>query len=248
MDATYVNLRRDSVAKDAIHVIMGLKEDGTKEVLNYAIYTSETASNYLYMLEDLKKRGLKQALIFISDGIPGIREVIARVYPKTLHQSCWVHIDRRIYSSVRSKERKQLMLDLKRVYTRPTAEDAERELNVFIDKYKKLYPRIEKVFANRDSLFSFYKMPVEIRNSVYTTNIIENNNHGLKRQVKIKEQFPNEDSVDRFCCSYYANLNARASKCHKTQGTLYSRMRAAKAEINELFIEMYGEEEAFSEN
>lgn len=87
-DVMYVNLRRDSVAKEAIHVLLGITPDGHKEVLDYAILPSESALNYADMLKSLKKRGLKQVLLFISDGLVGISDAVQSEFPRAKHQSC----------------------------------------------------------------------------------------------------------------------------------------------------------------
>ena len=74
MDATYLNVRRDSVAKEPLHVLLGITPDGTREVLDYALYPTETAANYEEMMESIKKRGVKQVLLFASDGLAGMRD------------------------------------------------------------------------------------------------------------------------------------------------------------------------------
>ena len=87
-DATYLNVRRDSVAKEALHIILGITVEGTKEVLDYALYPSESASNYQEMLLSLKNRGLEQVLLFITDGLNGIRNACLEVFPSAKHQAC----------------------------------------------------------------------------------------------------------------------------------------------------------------
>ena len=80
-DYTYLHVRRDSVEKEALHIIMGITEDGTKKVLNYALYSRERAENYAYMLHNLKERGIEQVLLFVTDGLTGIREELLQVFP-----------------------------------------------------------------------------------------------------------------------------------------------------------------------
>ena len=230
-DATYLNLRRDSVAKEALHVILGITPDGCKEVLDYALYPSESASNYEEMLAGLKSRGLKQVLLFVSDGLIGMREAVLRQFPHAKHQSCWVHISRTVSRLLRNKDRKEVLNDLKTVYIQGSAERANEELNLFIEKHKRKYKKIESIFANRDSLYSFYDFPISIRCSIYTSNLIENNNKGLKHKAKVKEQFPNEDSLDRFVCTYYSDYNRKHSN-HVHRG-----FKQAEGELLEMFEE-----------
>ena len=81
MDATYLNVRRDSVAKEPLHVLLGITPDGNREILDYAIYPTEAASNYEEMLENIKKRGVEQVLLFASDGLQGVRDAVKRQFP-----------------------------------------------------------------------------------------------------------------------------------------------------------------------
>ncbi len=115
-DATMLNVRRDSVAKEALHIIIGITEDGHKDVLDYRLYPNETASNYTDMLQDLYERGLEEVLIIISDGLIGIRDACLNVYPKADHQTCWVHIQRNIAKLVRATDRKEIMNAFKPLY------------------------------------------------------------------------------------------------------------------------------------
>ena len=95
-DAMYVNFRRDSVAKEAIHVLLCITPDGHKEVLDYAILPSESALNYADMLKSLKKRRLEQVRLFVSDGLVGLPDAVQSEFPRARHQSCWVHIMRAV--------------------------------------------------------------------------------------------------------------------------------------------------------
>lgn len=232
-DATYLSLRRDTVAKEALHVILGITPDGKKEVLDYALYPTEAASNYEDMLIDLKQRGLKEVLLFVSDGLTGIRDALLRQFPAAEHQSCWVHICRNVCKIVRQKDRKAVLDDLKPVYTQETSAEAEKKLDEFVAKYSGKYPKLAKMFENRVSLFAFYQFPKDIRVSIYTSNLVENNNKGLKHKAKIKEQFPNEDALERFLCEHYCEYN-RKNADHTHRG-----FKKAEAELLAMFDARY---------
>lgn len=228
-DATYLNLRRDSVTKEALHVILGITPDGGKEILDYALYPNEAAANYEELLADLKARGLEQVLLFVSDGLTGMRDAVLRQFPKAEHQSCWVHLSRTVSRLLRNKDRKEILGDLKTVYTQDSAERADAALNLFIESHRGKYKKLETVFSNRDSLYSFYHFPASIRCSIYTSNLIENNNKGLKHKAKLKEQFPNEDALERFVCCCYSDYNRKhGSRVHRG-------FKQAEGELLELF-------------
>ena len=226
-DATYLNVRRDSVAKEALHVILGITSEGTKEVINYALYPTESAEHYRDMLNDLKSRGLSQVLLFITDGLKGIRDVCLELFPHSKHQSCWTHLCRNVMKNIRSKDKATVMKDLKEVYNAKSAEDAESALYDFMMKYRNIYPKAVAVLEDLTSLFTFYKFPEEIRRSIYTTNLIENLNKNLKRGTKCKEQFPNEEALERFVCSFYCDYNQRMyGYAHKGFKECYSELEA----------------------
>lgn len=213
-DATFLNVRRDCVDKEALHVLLGITADGKKEVLSYGLYPTESAENYSEMLADIKNRGVEQVLLFVSDGLTGFREACKELYPAADHQSCWVHICRTVMRYVRPKDRKAVLADLKLVYTADNEEGAVAALTDFRNKYRKTYPKVVEKFSDTRSLFSFYKYPKEIRSSIYITNLIENMNKQLKRTTKRKEQFPNEAALDRCTFCYYSDFNGRFS--HRT--------------------------------
>ena len=208
MDATYLNIRRDSVAKEPLHVLLGITPDGTREVLDYALYPTESAANYEEMMESIKSRGVKQVLLFASDGLVGMRDAVKRQFPEAEHQQCWVHLSRTVARYIRNKDRKEVLGDLKSVYQANSEEKAKKALTEFLKKHEKRYPKLAAIFERaEESLYQFYKFPEVIRKSIYTTNIIERSNKGLKHKSKVKEQFPNEDSLERFVCCYYSDLN-----------------------------------------
>lgn len=215
-DAMYLNLRRDSVAKEALHVILGITPDGKKEVLDYAIYPSESAANYAEMLHDMKARGMQKVLLFVSDGLAGLADAVRREFPSAKHQSCWVHLMRAVSRLVRKSDRKEILNAMKVIYQQTNADDARKELAAFLKKYGEKYRRLSHVFQQKSSLFTFYEFPESIRSSIYSSNLIENNNKGLRHKAKLKEQFPNEESLERFVCSVYSDYNRKASnKTHR---------------------------------
>ena len=146
--------------------------------------------------------------MFASDGLGGMRDAVKRQFPDAEHQQCWVHLSRTVARYTRNKDRKDVLGDLKSVYKADSEEKAKEALAEFLGKHGKRYPKLAGIFERaEESLYQFYKFPEVIRKSLYTTNIIERSNKGLKHKSKVKEQFPNEDSLERFVCCYYSDLN-----------------------------------------
>lgn len=208
MDATYLNVRRDSVAKEPLHILLGITPDGTREVLDFALYTTKSATNYEEVMQGIKSCGVKQVLLFASDGLEGMRAAVKRQFPDADHQQCWVHLSRTVCRYIRNKDRKEVLGDLKSVYRAETEKEAKMALQEFLDRHGKRYSKLTGIFERAEkSLFNFYKFPEAIRKSIYATNIIERSNKSLKHKSRLKEQFPNEDSLEHFVCSCYSELN-----------------------------------------
>jgi transposase-like protein len=138
LDATYIPLRRNSVSKEAVHIALGIKLDGTKELLGYAIYPNEAISAWETLLIDLKSRGLTKTLLFVTDGLKGIEEMIHTVYPKADIQRCFVHIMRNIAWKVRVSDHSIILSDFKMIHKQSNKADAINCLNDFISKWDKL--------------------------------------------------------------------------------------------------------------
>ena len=234
MDSTFLNMRRDTVASEALHVILGITPDGHKEILDFALYPTEAASNYSEMLSKIKERGVKEVLLAVSDGLSGMEGALHEQFPLAEHQQCWVHLARTVERKVRPLDRAEVLSDLKVIYNQGCEDDAQKELGGFLSRHSKKYPSLKKVFEGK-RLFSFYKYPESIRRSIYTSNLIENNNKQLKHAEKKKEQFPNEDSLERFVCCFYSGCNKNwALKSHKG-------FKEAESELLEIFEKRYGE-------
>lgn len=193
-DATYINVRRDTVAKEALHVLIGIDADGYKEVLDYALYPTESAYNYKEMLGSLKARGLEKVALFVSDGLIGLPDSVADVYPKASHQGCWTHLQRNAMNKVRTPDKGPVADELKGVYGAESKEQAQERSTSFCQTWSKKYPKMTDQFLKHTNLFSFFDFPAPIRKSLYTNNLAESLNKRLKRIIKGKEQFPNEES------------------------------------------------------
>ena len=232
-DATYLNVRRDSVSKEALHILIGITPEGYKEVLDYRIYPQEGADNYREMLRDIQARGCEEVLLFITDGLTGIRDACLEVYPRASHQTCWVHLQRNVSRLVRAKDRKEILDQLKPVYQAADTAKATEALKAFKTIVDKRYPKVEVLFDKNHSLFSFLMFPKQIQRSLYTTNLIESFNKHLKRYTRRKEQFPNEDSLDRFVCSQTLEYNRKGST------RIHRGFETVQSEIETLFEKQY---------
>ena len=233
-DATYINVRRDSVAKEAMHILMGINAAGHKEILDYRLFPSESCENYREMLKDIKGRGVKEVLLFVSDGLKELGNVFLEEFPKAQYQACWVHLGRAMCRHVRNKDWKEVLGEAKKIYGSTSKEEAEKQLSSFIEKYEGKYPKAVNVIRDNPSLFSFYDYPAEIQRSLYTSNPIESFNKKYKKNIRKKEQFPNEGSLDRFTCAIASDYN-KQFESRQMKG--FSK---CSYELQQLFEERHG--------
>ena len=208
MDATHIPLKRQTVSKEAVYIVIGIRLDGTKEVLGFTIAPTESAYVWKEILQDLKDRGLEEVLLVVTDGLSGINDSIHSIYSNAQFQQCCVHISRNIAHKVRVSDRQEVCNDFKLVYQAASKEEAMNQISFMIDKWKKQYPRVVKLLMN-PAILTFYNFPPSIRRTIYSTNLIEGFNKQLKKYTKRKEQFPNEESLERFLVSQFNNYNQK---------------------------------------
>ncbi|EGP4701176.1 MULTISPECIES: IS256 family transposase [Enterococcus] len=208
MDATHIPLKRQTVSKEAVYIVIGIRLDGTKEVLGFSLAPTESAYVWKEILQDLKDRGLKEVLLVVTNGLSGINDSIHSVYPNAQFQQCCVHISRNIAHKVRVSDRQEICSDFKLVYQASSKEEANNQIRFMIDKWKKQYPRVVKLLMN-PAILTFYNFPPSIRRTIYSTNLIEGFNKQLKKYTKRKERFPNEESLERFLVSQFNNYNQK---------------------------------------
>ncbi|PIF03734.1 MAG: IS256 family transposase, partial [Arcobacter sp.] len=197
MDATVLKVRVDRVVKNiAAYIMLGVTLEGKKEILGIWIGENETSKYWLTVLNDIKKRGIEDVLIFAIDGLNGFNEAIKAVYPKAEIQRCIVHQIRTSLKFVSWKDRKAVAKDLKSVYSAHNEEDAQVALTEFNNIWGKKYPNITASWTNHwDELSTFFKYPDSVRKLIYTTNPIESLNATIKRKTKSKGSFPTIESA-----------------------------------------------------
>lgn len=232
-DATYLNVRRDSVSKEALHILLGITPEGFKEIIFFRLYPTESSENYKEMLRDIQQRGVEEVLLFVSDGLRGLTESCLSVFPKAQYQPCWVHITRNVLRLVRAKDKAEIASSLKEVYQASRGEETQLRLQEFIQVYQHKYPKVKALLERTEYLFTYLRFPKNIQRSIYSTNIVEGYNKQLKKQTKRKEQFPNEDSLERFVCDHLIQCNLRFSN------RIHRGFNVVQAELNELFDQQY---------
>lgn len=197
LDAIHYKVKDDGkYTSKAVYTILGVRIDGTKEVLGLYLSDTEGANFWLSVLTDMHSRGLEDILIACVDGLKGFPEAINSIFPQTEVQLCIVHQIRNSLRYVASKNQKEFMRDLKPVYRANTKELAETALSDLDDKWGKKYPLVINSWLSKwDKLSNYFKYPEPIRKVIYTTNIIESVHRQFRKLTKTKGAFPNENSL-----------------------------------------------------
>jgi putative transposase len=197
LDALHVKIREAGhVQNRAIYVAIGVRLDGDKEVLGLWVGQAEGAKFWLQVVTELRNRGVLDILIACVDGLKGLPQAIETVFPKAQVQLCIVHLVRNCLNFVSWKERKTVAADLKPIYRAATSDDAWLQLEAFAEKWDGRYPSISQIWRrNWDQVTPFFGHPAEIRKVIYTTNAIESLNMSLRKVVKTRGSFPNEEAA-----------------------------------------------------
>jgi transposase-like protein len=196
-DALMVKSRQDGPVKNkAVYLALGINLEGEKELLGLWIAENEGSKFWLSIFNELKNRGAKDCFIACVDGLKGLPEAIKAVFPETQVQLCIVHKLRNSFKFVPWKDRKAVATDLRAIYGANTLTEAEDALERFAEKWDPKYPAISPSWrADWERLTVFFDYSEEIRKVIYTTNAIESLNYSLRRLLKTRAAFPNDDSI-----------------------------------------------------
>lgn len=200
LDARYEKVRQDGmVLSCAVLVATGIMEDGKRTVLGTSVSLSEAEVHWRNFLLDLKKRGLHGLELITSDDHSGLKAALTSVFPSVPWQRCQVHIQRNAASYVPKLDmRKGVANDIRNIFNAPDKEEAQRLLDLSIEKYKKSASKLsEWIETNIPEGFAVFKLPENQRKKLRSTNMVERLNREIKRRTRVATLFPNEASLLR---------------------------------------------------
>ena len=208
LDALVLKIREGgTVQRRACYLALGVTVEGERDVLGMWFQETEGAKFWMQVLSELKQRGVSDILLCCVDGLKGFPEAIEAIYPNTTVQTCIVHLIRHSLKYVPRREREQVARDLKPIYTAVDADAAQAALETFDDKWGSRFPVITQAWLNAwEYVTPFLAFPPELRRVVYTTNAIEALNRQLRKAIKTKGHFPNEEAARKLI--YLAITNA----------------------------------------
>lgn len=209
LDAMVIKVRDGKqIINKSLYMAMGVNMDGHKDILGLWLAGSEGAKFWLLVLNELKNRGVNDILIACCDGLTGFPEAITAVFPQTTVQLCIVHMIRNSVKFVSYKDLKAVVADLKLIYTAVNEDQASDALLEFAAKWDKQYPMISDSWTRHwQEIIPFFGYPEFIKRAIYTTNIIEASNRQVRKVIKTKGSFPNDDAVYKIV--YLALQNAK---------------------------------------
>ena len=198
-DAMQVKVREDrSVRSRACYLAVGVTVEGEREALGIWWQDTEGAKFWLAVLNDLHRRGVRDVLIACVDGLAGFPDAIEAVFPKAWVQTCIVHQIRSSLRYVPYKDRRKVAADLRPIYTAANAEAAETELERFDEQWGERYPMIAGAWRRDwEHITPFLALPDELRRVVYTTNTIEAMHRQIRKAIKTRGHFPDEQAATK---------------------------------------------------
>jgi putative transposase len=211
LDALMVKIRDGAhILNKAIYLVIGVNLEGVKEVLGMWVAQTEGAKFWLGIVTELRNRGVQDIFIACVDGLKGLPEAIETVFAQTQVQQCVVHLVRQSLNYVNWKQRKEVASDLRMIYSASTREQAEMRLEEFAVKWDRQYPTISPSWRrNWERIVPFLAYPQEIRKVIYTTNAIESVNRGVRKIIKNRGSFPNDESALKLIYLALCNISQK---------------------------------------
>ena len=210
-DALRVKIRDETLVRTkAVYLALGILPDGSRDILGIWIENTEGAKFWMKVFNDLKTRGCNDILIAVTDGLKGMGEALAVVYPATTLQTCIVHLIRNSLDYASWKDRKALAAALKPIYQAVNADAALAALEAFEQgPWGKKFPTVAAAWRRAwDKVIPFFAFPPEVRRVIYTTNAIESVNARLRKIIKTRGHFPSDEAATKLIWLALRNITA----------------------------------------
>jgi len=211
LDGVSLRVRRPAGRKRVqMLVAYGVRRDGSRQLLAFLRSQGESQSDWEGLLQDLYRRGLegKNLQLIVTDGCPGLAAAIPTVYPRALHQRCWVHKMRNILEKVRKSDYDEVKRDAQAIYLAGSRKEAQAACRCFAARWKKSYPTVvRQLQKDLPELLSFFNFPQHLWRKLRTTNIIEHCFVEVRRRTRPMVCFVNVESVDRIIYSIFQRFN-----------------------------------------
>jgi transposase-like protein len=211
-DALRVKIRDEAVVRSkAVYLALAVLPDGTRDILGIWIEQTEGAKFWMKVFTDLKTRGCQDILIAVTDGLKGMSEALSAVFPATTLQTCIVHLLRNSLDFANWKERKPLAAALRPIYTAASADAAQTALDDFErGPWGAKFPTVVTAWRRAwTHVIPFFAFPPEVRRVIYTTNALESVHAQLRKIIKTRGHFPNDEAATKLIWLALRNITAK---------------------------------------
>jgi putative transposase len=218
-DALRVKIRDEATVRSkAVYLALAVLPDGSRDILGIWIEQTEGAKFWLKVFTDLKTRGCQDILIAVTDGLTGMEEALGAVFPQTTLQTCIVHLLRNSLDFANWKQRKPLAAALRAIYTAPSADLAADALDAFErGEWGPRFPTIVAAWRRAwTRVIPFFAFPPEIRRVLYTTNALESVHAQLRKIIKTRGHFPNDDAATKLIWLALRNITGTWARAAPT--------------------------------
>jgi transposase-like protein len=220
IDAIHVKVRDGQVTNRPVYAAIGVTVDGHKDVLGLWMGTGgEGAKFWMSVLIDLKNRGIREVFFLVCDGLKGLPEVVANVWPQTIVQTCVIHLIRNTFRLASRKDWDAVKRDIKPIYTAPNPDAARVALDELDEKWGKKYGAMIRLWRNAWTEFTpFLDYDLEIRTMICSTNAIESLNARYRRAIRARGHFPTEQAAMK--CLYLVTRSLDPTGTGRTRWTM----------------------------
>ncbi len=211
-DALRVRIRDEGAVRvKAVYLALGVRTDGRRDILGLWIEQTEGAKFWLKVFTDLRARGCEDILIAVTDGLKGMPEALEAAYPHTTLQTCIVHLIRHSLEYASWRDRKLLAAALKTIYAAPTEDTALVALQAFeATPLGQRFPTVSAAWRRAwPHVIPFFAFPPAIRRLLYTTNALENVHRQLRKIIKTRGHFPNDDAATKLLWLALRNITVK---------------------------------------
>jgi putative transposase len=236
LDALVIKVRDGhQVRNRAAHIAVGVDLDGVKHVLGIWVQATEGAKFWAGVCVELRNRGVRDVLIVCCDGLTGFPEAVEATWPQSIVQTCTVHLIRAAMRFVSYADRKKVAAALRPIYTAPTAEMARVELDAFAESdLGGKYPAAVMTWQNAwERFIPFLEFGPELRRIIYTTNAIESLNYQLRKIIKNRGHFPNDDAVIKLLWLAIRDIEDKRARARVKEKGLSANARRAPGRLVE---------------
>ncbi|MFC0212883.1 IS256 family transposase [Paenibacillus chartarius] len=238
LDGMFVKLRRNTVDSEAIYLVMGINERGNRQILGFYVGGQESSNGWRDVLKDLYRRGAKEVLLGVFDGLPGLEDAFREVYPQADVQHCIVHKVHGTFPKIRVQDKTEFLDDLKTIYNAPDHDQAITAFHTVKGKWEKKYPKEIKSWEEQlPTLLTFFKYPPLIKDAIYTSNPIERLNKEFRKRLRPMNSITSVDAAEKIIYLEAQAYNEKwMNKTIRGFGDPYTQMKLA-----EMYEERYSE-------